>query len=122
MDFGDQAHRFRFLIRDLDGKFTAGVDIRIIPTPVRSPRANAIAERFIGTLRRECLDHLLIIGQRHVTSRRCCRSTSSTTTRTARTDRSIQARPQAALPRSPQRPAGRCGEIGSAASYTSTCR
>ncbi len=68
MDFGDQAHRFRFLIRDLDGKFTAGVDIRIIPTPVRSPRANAIAERFIGTLRRECLDHLLIIGQRHLTT------------------------------------------------------
>jgi putative transposase len=44
--------------------FTA-IDIRIIKTPVRAPRANAIAERFVGTLRRELLDRLLIINQRH---------------------------------------------------------
>jgi putative transposase len=73
MDLGDRADRFRFLIRDRDSKFTTafdavftGADIRIINTPVRAPRANAIAERFIGTLRRECLDHLLIIGTRHL--------------------------------------------------------
>ena len=61
------------MIRDRDSKFTAafdavftGADIRIIRTPVRAPRANAIAERFIGTLRRECLDHLLITGPRHL--------------------------------------------------------
>ena len=61
------------LIRDRDSKFTtafdavfAGADIRIIRTPIRAPRANAIAERFIGTLRRECLDHLLITGRRHL--------------------------------------------------------
>ena len=73
MDLGDRADRFRFLIRDRDSKFTtafddvfAGVDIRIIRIPFRAPRANAIAERFIGTLRRECLDHLLIIGPRHL--------------------------------------------------------
>ena len=73
MDLGDRAEQFRFLIRDRDSKFTdavdavfAGADIRIIRTPVRAPRANAIAERFIGTLRRECLDHLLITGPRHL--------------------------------------------------------
>ena len=73
MNLGDHAEQFRFLIRDRDTKFTAafdtvftGADIRIIRTPVRAPRANAIAERFIGTLRRECLDHLLITGPRHL--------------------------------------------------------
>ena len=73
MNLGDRAEQFRFLIRDRDSKFTAtfdavfaGADIRIIRTPVRAPRANAIAERFIGTLRRECLDHLLITGPRHL--------------------------------------------------------
>jgi putative transposase len=45
----------------------AGPDIRIIRTPIQAPRANATAERFIGTLRRECLDHLLITGPRHLT-------------------------------------------------------
>src|SRR3954463_5036718 len=67
MDLGDRADQFRFLIRDRDSKFTAafdavfaGADIRILRCPVRAPRANAIAERFIGTLRRKCLDHLLI--------------------------------------------------------------
>jgi transposase InsO family protein len=43
-----------------------GADIRILRTPVRAPRANAIGERFIGTLRRECLDHMLITGPRHL--------------------------------------------------------
>ena len=75
MNLDDRADRFRFLIRDRDSKFTTafdavfgGADIRIIRTPIRAPRANAIAERFIGTLRRECLDHLLIIGTRHLTA------------------------------------------------------
>jgi putative transposase len=73
IDLDDRADRFRFLIRDRDSKFTTafdavftGADIRIIRTPVRAPRANAIAERFIGTLRRECLDHLLITGPHHL--------------------------------------------------------
>jgi putative transposase len=73
MNLGDRAEQFRFLIRDRDAKFTAAfdavfasADIRIIRTPVRAPRANAIAERWIGTLRRECLDHILITGPRHL--------------------------------------------------------
>jgi len=72
MDLDDANRRFRFLIRDRDSKFTAGfdavftaVDIRIVRTPVRAPRANAIAERFVGTVRRELLDHVLIVNQRH---------------------------------------------------------
>jgi putative transposase len=73
MDLGDRAGRFKFLVRDRDGKFTtafdevfAGNGTRVIRTPVRSPRANAFAERFVGTLRREGLDHVLILGERHL--------------------------------------------------------
>jgi putative transposase len=57
VDLGERVDQLRFLIRDRDSKFTAafdalftGADIQIIRTPVRAPRTNAIAERFIGTL------------------------------------------------------------------------
>jgi transposase InsO family protein len=47
--------------------FTA-LDVRIVKTPVRAPRANAIAERFVGSIRRELLDRILITNQRHAAS------------------------------------------------------
>jgi putative transposase len=63
----------RFLIRDRDSKFTRDFDtafrsedIEIIRTPVRAPKANAIAERFVRTARTECLDWLLIVNRRHL--------------------------------------------------------
>ncbi len=63
----------RFLIRDNDSKFGAQfarvavtTHIEMVRTPVRAPRANAIAERFLGSVRRECLDHMLILSERQL--------------------------------------------------------
>ncbi|MFA1551885.1 integrase core domain-containing protein [Actinomadura chokoriensis] len=73
MDLDPYADRLRFLIRDRDTKFTAGFDnvftstgIKIIKIPPQAPRANAIAERWVGTARRECTDRMLIFGERHL--------------------------------------------------------
>jgi putative transposase len=72
IDLDDTGQQFRFLIRDRDTRFSAAFDAVVtasgkttIKTPVRAPRANAIAERFIGTVRRELLDRTLIINERH---------------------------------------------------------
>jgi putative transposase len=63
----------KHLIRDNDNKYgqhfaavAAGVGIKVVKTPIRAPRANAVCERFIGSVRRECLDHLLIRDERHL--------------------------------------------------------
>src|ERR1700726_491964 len=65
--------RMKFLIRDRGGQFTAGFDavfqdcgLRIPRSPPQAPRANAIRERLIGTLRREVLDRILIVNEAHL--------------------------------------------------------
>jgi putative transposase len=71
LDLADQG--MRFLIRDRDSKYSGAFDevfrsggIRVVKTPVRAPQANAIAERFVRTVRVECLDWLLILNRRHL--------------------------------------------------------
>jgi transposase InsO family protein len=72
MEFGEQ-RRFRFLIHDRDSKFCHAFDgvfrsegIKVIRTPVQAPNANAYAERWVRTVRADCLDRILILGRRHL--------------------------------------------------------
>jgi putative transposase len=73
MALDDRVGRFRFLVRDRDAKFTPVFDavfaadaIQVLITPVRAPRANAYAERWVGTVRREVLDRMPIFECRQL--------------------------------------------------------
>jgi len=66
-------HRYRFILRDRDAIFSTGFDasvarmgLEVIATPVRSPKANSLCERLIGTLRRECLDWIIPLTEQHL--------------------------------------------------------
>jgi putative transposase len=72
MQLGDE-QPFRFLLHDRDTKFSNAFDevfrtegIKVIRTPVHAPNANAFAERWVRTVRADCLDHILILGHRHL--------------------------------------------------------
>ena len=73
MDLGQLTESVKFLIRDRAGQFTSSFDavftaagMRILASPPQAPRANAICERMIGTLRRELLDRVLIVNEHHL--------------------------------------------------------
>jgi putative transposase len=73
MDLDQHVAGLRFLLRDRDTKFTAAFDaiftcggIDVIKTPPQAPRANAFAERWAGTVRRECTDRMLMVDERHL--------------------------------------------------------
>ena len=73
MELADHANAVRYLVRDRDTEYTGSFDavfaadgVRVIRTPVRAPRANATCERVIGTIRRECLNQMHILGRCHL--------------------------------------------------------
>jgi hypothetical protein len=109
MDLNDAGRRVRFLIRDRDTRFTpafdavfTSIDADVIKTPVRAPVANAICERFVGSIRRELLDRILIVNTTH--ARRVLRE-YETHFNTHPPHRSLgQAAPLRALPSAPADP------------------
>ena len=97
MDLGEHVGRFRFLVRDRAGQFTASFDavladagIEVIKIPPRCPRANCFAERFVLTVRTEVTDRMLIFGEQHL---RRVLAEYAAHYNTARPHRALQLRP-----------------------------
>jgi transposase InsO family protein len=110
-DLADASVYPTVLLRDRDTKFAPAFDavfaaagVRVVRTPVRTPQANAFAERWVGTVRRECLDWLLITGERHL--RRVLREYAQHYN-AARPHRALRLQP----PLGPPRRAGRSGAV-----------
>jgi transposase InsO family protein len=66
-------HPYKYLIHDRDSIFSSSLDkavndlgVHVLRTPVRAPKANAFCERLVGTVRRECLDFLIPLSERHL--------------------------------------------------------
>ena len=102
LDLDERAASLRYLIRDRDAKFTSAFDavfaagnIQIIKTPPQAPRANAVCERMVGTLRRELLDRILIINQAQL--RRMLHEAHSVTTKLLRLSAESGSSPVAAV-------------------------
>jgi putative transposase len=73
MELDDSSRQVRFLVHDRDAKFPRAFDallandgVKVIRTPIHAPNANAYMERWVGSVRRECLDRLLIFGRRQL--------------------------------------------------------
>jgi putative transposase len=95
MQLGDRESRVRLLIHDRDAKFSPSLDevvrserIEVIRTPVQAPNANANAERWVRTVRSDCLDRILILGRRHL--ERVLRVYTTGTGHTVRSDSPLQ--------------------------------
>ena len=111
MDLGEHIGRFRFLVRDRAGQFTASFDavladagIKVVKIPPRCPRANCFAERLVLTVRTELTDRMLIFGERHL--RRVLAAYAAHYNR-QRPHRALQLRPPRPGPPVPQPAHGR---------------
>jgi hypothetical protein len=107
---GERLRGIRFVIRDRDSKFSGPFDevfrsegVRIVRTPIRAPRANAFAERWVRTVRVECLDRMLLLGRRH--AEQVLRAYAAHYNE-ARPHRGLDLRTPRRLPHPPPRPAG----------------
>jgi transposase InsO family protein len=105
MDLGEQAARFRFLVRDRAGQYAGSFDavladagIEVVKIPPRCPRANCYAERLVLTVRTELTDRMLIFGERHLRQALACTPRTTNARRPHRAQQLRPPRPEAPVP------------------------